>query len=57
METYEKGKLYAIIIDDLHPDPNQPQKYMVPQDLEELTASIRQHGILEPILGGKRRVK
>jgi len=50
MKAYEKGKLYNIIIDDLHPDPNQPRKYMDPQALNELTASIKQHGILEPIL-------
>ena len=47
---YTKGQLYNIIIDDLHPDPSQPRKYMDPEALDELTASIKQHGILEPIL-------
>ena len=47
---YTKGQLYNIIIDDLHPDPSQPRKYMDPEALNELTASIKQHGILEPIL-------
>ncbi|MCX5810566.1 MAG: ParB/RepB/Spo0J family partition protein, partial [Proteobacteria bacterium] len=50
MATYEKGKLYNIALSDLHPDPNQPRKFMDPTALEELTASIKQHGVLEPIL-------
>ncbi|MBA4349530.1 MAG: hypothetical protein C0415_06040 [Thermodesulfovibrio sp.] len=48
--TYEKGQLYTIPLSDLHPDPNQPRKYMDQTALEELTASIKQHGVLEPIL-------
>ena len=48
--TYEKGKLYSILLTDLHPDPNQPRKYMDPTALEELTASIKEHGVLVPIL-------
>lgn len=50
METYVKGQLYNIMLSDLHPDPNQPRKFMEPAALEELTASIKQHGVLEPIL-------
>ena len=48
--TYVKGQLYSITLSDLHPDPNQPRKFMDPTALEELTASIKQHGVLEPIL-------
>jgi ParB family chromosome partitioning protein len=47
---YEKGKLYDIPITDLRPDPNQPRKSIDPQALEELVASIRTHGIIQPIL-------
>ena len=47
---YEKGQLYNIAITDLRPDPNQPRKFMDPTALEELTASIKQHGVLQPIL-------
>lgn len=49
-QTYEKGKLYNIALSDLHTDPNQPRKFMDPTALEELTASIVKHGVLEPIL-------
>ena len=48
--TYEKGKLYDLPIGDLNPDPNQPRKSMDPQAMEDLTASIAQHGVLTPIL-------
>ena len=48
--TYEKGNLYNISIIDLKPDPNQPRKSMDPQALEELAASIKRNGIIQPIL-------
>ncbi|MCG2738788.1 MAG: ParB N-terminal domain-containing protein [Syntrophaceae bacterium] len=48
--AYEKGKLYDLPIGDLNPDPNQPRKSMDPQALEDLAASITQHGVLTPIL-------
>ena len=49
-QTYKKGKLYELSISDLKPDPNQPRKSMDPQALEELVASIKTHGIIQPIL-------
>jgi ParB family chromosome partitioning protein len=68
--TFEKGKLYELPIIDLKPDPNQPRKSMDSQALEELVASIKTHGIIQPILfrvvpespyqiivGGERRYK
>jgi len=48
--TYKKGKLYDLPIIDLKQDPNQPRKSMDPQALEELVASIKTHGIIQPIL-------
>lgn len=48
--TYVRNQLYSIPLKDLQPDPEQPRKYLDTQALEELTASIAQHGILEPIL-------
>ena len=47
---YEKGKLYDLPIGDLNPDPNQPRKSMDPQALEELTASVKRVGIIQPLL-------
>ena len=48
--TYKKGKLYQLDMAQLQTDPNQPRKYLDPQVLDELAASIAQHGVLEPIL-------
>jgi ParB family transcriptional regulator, chromosome partitioning protein len=49
-ETYERNHLYNLNLADLQPDPNQPRKYLDAAALNELTASIAQHGVLEPIL-------
>ena len=48
--TFEKGKIYNLPIIDIRRDPNQPRKYMDLQALEELAASIKQFGILQPVL-------
>jgi ParB family chromosome partitioning protein len=48
--TYDKGNLYQLDPAQLQADPNQPRKYLDPQALEELAASIVKHGVLEPIL-------
>jgi len=49
-DVFEKGKLYQLPISDIKPDPDQPRKYLDPQALEELVASIKQLGILQPVL-------
>ena len=49
-QTYEKGKLYDLPIIDLMIDPNQPRKSMDPQALEDLAASVKLKGIIQPIL-------
>jgi ParB family chromosome partitioning protein len=41
-------------IEDLHPGRMQPRVRMNPEGLAELAASIREHGVLEPILVRKR---
>ena len=37
-------------IDRVHPNPEQPRKNFDPEKLEELTASVRQHGIMQPLI-------
>ncbi|MCK9392818.1 MAG: ParB/RepB/Spo0J family partition protein [Syntrophales bacterium] len=49
-ETYTPSQLYSVPLAELQSDPNQPRKYLDSQALEELTASVVQHGVLEPIL-------
>lgn len=36
-------------ISEIEPDKNQPRKHFAPESLSELTASISQHGVLQPI--------
>jgi ParB family chromosome partitioning protein len=49
-ESYVRNRLYFISLNELQPDPDQPRKYLDPAALQELTESIRQHGVLQPIL-------
>lgn len=46
----QKVLLAAIPIEDLHPNPQQPRRFIDPEALEELAASVRQRGILQPII-------
>ncbi len=47
---YVRNQLYLVPLALLQSDPAQPRKYLDPAALDELTASIAQHGVLEPIL-------
>jgi ParB family chromosome partitioning protein len=42
--------LAAIPIEQLHPNPQQPRRFIDPESLDELTASVRQRGVLQPII-------
>lgn len=48
--TYTKGRIYKLDLATLKSDPEQPRKFMDPNKLAELEASIRQSGVLQPIL-------
>ncbi|MFA6411990.1 MAG: ParB N-terminal domain-containing protein [Syntrophales bacterium] len=48
--TYVKGRIYKLDVNSLQADPQQPRKYLDPEALNELTASIQKHGVLQPIL-------
>jgi ParB family transcriptional regulator, chromosome partitioning protein len=50
MATYVKNQLYQVPLAEVQPDPAQPRKYMDPQALEEMTASVGQIGIIVPIV-------
>jgi ParB family chromosome partitioning protein len=39
-----------ILLTNISPDPNQPRKTFDPMALEELASSIKQHGIIQPII-------
>lgn len=44
-----RGLLY-IPIDTIRPNPRQPRQHIRPEALQELAASIREHGILQPLI-------
>ena len=48
--SYKRGTLYDLNLTELQPDPEQPRTYLDEQALAELSASIRKHGVLEPVL-------
>ena len=50
MATYAPNQLHSVPLAELQPDPTQPRKYLDPLALEELTASVGQVGIIEPIV-------
>ena len=50
LKTYmETGRVIFLPIRSIHPNPSQPRKIFRAEALRELTDSIRQHGILQPL--------
>lgn len=50
LKTYmETGRVIFLPVRVIRPNPNQPRKVFQQEALEELTQSIRQHGILQPL--------
>ena len=50
-ETVDEPTNYFICpIEKIHPNRNQPRKHFPPEKLEELAASIREKGIIQPLL-------
>lgn len=43
-----------IPVEDIQPNPNQPRRNLDEDSLEELTASIEAHGVLQPVLVRRR---
>lgn len=50
MATYLPHQLYQVPLAERQPDPAQPRKYMDPAALAEMTASVGQVGISEPVV-------
>lgn len=50
LKTYmETGRVVFLPARSIHPNPAQPRKIFNPEALDELSESIRQHGILQPL--------
>ncbi|MFH1460921.1 MAG: ParB/RepB/Spo0J family partition protein [Patescibacteria group bacterium] len=46
----EKESIFNVETDKIVPNPNQPRKELSEESLKELASSIREHGILQPLL-------
>lgn len=50
LKTYmETGRVVFLPARSIRPNPAQPRKIFRPEALDELSDSIRQHGILQPL--------
>lgn len=45
-----RSGLRTVPLDEIKPNPEQPREHFDPEALEELAASIRQHGLLMPLV-------
>ena len=45
-----ENKIFYIEVDKIKPNPEQPRKVFYDQTIKELADSIREHGILEPLI-------
>lgn len=45
-----RGAVLEVEIERIAPNPSQPRQYFDPDGLEELTASILEHGVLQPVI-------
>ncbi|WP_457573599.1 ParB/RepB/Spo0J family partition protein [Desulfolithobacter sp.] len=46
----DEDKFFLCDIDKIEPNPNQPRKYFDEEKLEELAESIRERGVIQPLL-------
>ncbi len=51
--TVEKDGVLELRIDEVHPNPNQPRKNFDQTALEELAQSIKNHGVIQPLVVNK----
>jgi ParB family chromosome partitioning protein len=49
-DDHKVSDLRTIKLTDITPDPDQPRRHFDIAGLEELTASIKEHGVLQPIV-------
>jgi len=54
LKDENEARILLLPIDSLEPNPDQPRKHFDPRALEDLTASVREKGILQPIIARKK---
>jgi len=53
LAALKKESIFNVEIDKIRPNPNQPRKEVNDDTLEELAASIGEHGVLQPLIVNK----
>lgn len=48
--TQGMGSLKYVSVDAIVPNPHQPRKHFEPEALEDLVSSIKEHGVVEPLI-------
>jgi len=56
-EDKKESKLLEIKLSEIYPDEEQPRRDFAPEALEALAASIKEHGVLQPIVVTKEEGK
>lgn len=46
----DKHRVQKLLISDITPNPDQPRREIDPGALDDMTASVKQHGVLQPII-------
>ncbi len=49
-EAPREGEVRTLVVGSIHPNPFQPRRDFNPEELEELSASIRANGLLQPLV-------
>ncbi len=49
-ETAQQGELVNVPLEEVFPNPEQPRRRFAKETLEELASSIREQGVLQPLL-------
>lgn len=50
LDVKEEEKIQEIVLTELRPNPYQPRKNFQKEAIQELAASIKEHGILQPLI-------
>src|SRR3989344_5206381 len=53
-ESGSDPKIWHIPVNNVLPNPKQPRRHFAPEELEELSVSIKEYGVPQPILVTER---
>jgi len=54
-QKHTEGQIWYIPIKNITPNPNQPRKRFAPEELQELAGSIKQYGVLQPLIVSEKK--